>query len=95
MRAAILNFPKHLSMERMILVLLLVAHYWRQPLEHKLQALRGLNNPSNGNHAKMCQRVKGLVTLLFGYVAALFLIGSQVRDCHWLPQDEGQNAEPL
>ena len=36
-----------------------------------------------------------LVALLYGHVPALFIIGSQVRDCHWLSQGEGHIVGPL
>ena len=39
--------------------------------------------------------MQGLVTLLYGYIQALLVIGSQVRDCHWAPQGEQHTAGPL
>ena len=39
--------------------------------------------------------MQGLVTLLYGYIPALFIIGSQVRDCHWSAQGEQHAAGPL
>ena len=51
--------------------------------------------PDNASHATVVTQVQGLVTLLYGYVLALFIVGSQVRDCHWLPQGEGDIARPL
>ena len=89
------NFPKLIYMERMILVLLHLAHKWRQPLEQKLQTLRGLHRPGNANHSTLLTQVQGLVTLLYGYIPALFIIGSQVRDCHWSAQGEQHAAGPL
>ena len=61
---AVPNFPKLIYMERMILVLLHLAHKWRQPLEQKLQTLRGLHRPGNANHSTLLTQVQGLVTLL-------------------------------
>ena len=92
---AVPNFPKLIYMERMILVLLHLAHKWRQPLEQKLQTLRGLHRPGNANHNTLLTQVQGLVTLLYGYIPALFIIGSQVRDCHWSAQGEQHAAGPL
>ena len=92
---AVPNFPKLIYMERMILVLLHLAHKWRQPLEQKLQTLRGLHRPGNANHSTLLTQVQGLVTLLYGYIPALFIIGSQVRDCHWSAQGEQHAAGPL
>ena len=92
---AVPNFPKLIYMERMILVLLHLAHKWRQPLEQKLQSLRGLHRPGNANHNTLLTQVQGLVTLLYGYIPALFIIGSQVRDCHWSAPGEQHAAGPL
>ena len=39
--------------------------------------------------------MQGLVTLLYGYILAFFIIGSQVRDCHWSAQGEHHTAGPL
>ena len=88
-------FPKLIYMERMILVLLQLAHKWRQPLEQKLQTLKGLHRPGNANHNTLLTQVQGLVTLLYGCIPALFIIGWQVRDCHWSPQGEQHAAGPL
>ena len=93
--SAVPNFPKLIYMERMILLLLHLAHKWRQPLEQKLQTLRGLHRPGNANHSTLLTQVQGLVTLLYGYIPALFFIGSQVRDCHWSAQGEQDAAGPL
>ena len=82
-------------MERMIPVLLHLAHKWRQPLEQKLQTLRGLHRPGKANHSTLLTQPQGLVTLLYGYIPALFIIGSQVRDCHWSAQGEQHAAGPL
>ena len=41
------SFPKLIYMERMILVFLHLAHKWRQPLEHKLNTLKGLHRLGN------------------------------------------------
>ena len=79
----------------MILVLLHLAHKWRQPLEQKLQTLRGLHRPGNANHSTLLTLVQGLVTLPYGYIPALIIIGSQVRDCHWSAQGEQHAAGPL
>ena len=82
----------------MILVLLHLAHKWRQPLEQRLQTLKGLHLPGNTNHNTLLTQLQGLVTLLYGYSPALFIIGSQVRDCHLSPQGAARCraiAEPL
>ena len=39
--------------------------------------------------------MQGLGTLLYGYIPALFIIGSQVRDCHWSAEGEQHAAGPL
>ena len=92
---AVPNFPKLIYMERMILVLLHLAHTWRQPLEQKLQTLKGLHRLGNANHNTLVTQVQGSVTLLYGHIPALFIIGLQVRDCHWSPKGEQHVAGPL
>ena len=84
--AAVPNFPKLIYMERMILVLLHLAHKWCQPLEQKLNTVKGLQRPANANYSTLLRHVQGLVNLLYGYIPALFIIGPQVRDYHWAPQ---------
>ena len=76
------NFLKLVYMECVMLGLFHLVHKWRQPLEHTLHTLRGLHRPGNAYHATVVTQVRVLVTLLYGYVRALFIIGSQVRDCH-------------
>ena len=72
---AVPNFPKLIYMERMILVLLHLAHKWRQPLEQKLQTLRGLHRPGNANHSTLLTQVQGLVTVLYGTFQPCLLLG--------------------
>ena len=43
----------------------------------------------------MITKVQGLVTLLYGYVVALFIVQSQVMDCQWLLQGKRDTAKPL
>ena len=51
------NFPKLINMECMFLVLFHLAHKWRQPLEHKLNTLKGLHRPRNANHSTLLTQV--------------------------------------
>ena len=86
------NFQKLIDVERMIMVLLHVAHKWRQLLAQKLNTLKGLHRPSNDNPSTLLTHVQGFVNFLFWYIAALFMIESQVSDYHWAPE-MGEHAK--
>ena len=72
------GFPKLIYMEHMILVPLHLVHKWHQPLEQKENTLKGLPRPRNDDHSTLLTQVQGLVNRLYGYIPALFFLGSQV-----------------
>ena len=65
------------------------------PQSHQQHLFRFASLHFSPNLSGHLSQVQGLVTLLYGYIPALFIIGSQVRDCHWSAHGEQHPAGPL
>ena len=89
------TFPKLIYMECMTVVLLNLAHKWRQPLEQELNTLKGLHRHGDVNHSALLTQPQGLLNLSHWYISARFIFGSQVTDCHCAPQTEEHTVGSL
>ena len=64
-------------------MLLHIVYCWKDSVHHKLRNWRTVLPPHCAAHIALMMQVEGTTDLLYGYVPAVFLIGCQVRGCHW------------
>ena len=87
--ARIYNHPKLLVTEKTTAALLLAAPNIRAQLRQKITLFEGRANQALLNTQDGLRILRGLESLLYYYLAAIFVLGHLVRNCTWAGRADG------
>ena len=77
------SFPKRMYVERLVVVLVHVAHRWKNSPHQKLRNLRTVPPPNHAADKEPLMQVAGMIDLFYSYVPTVFVIACHVGNCHW------------